>query len=145
MKSLSREVHTLEAPTAPGAEKLTLIEQLIDRLRLPYPAGCLVLAVMTGFLGALLSNLADTLDFNRAVEGVLSPYSQRATWSGVLDITVNTAIIFYMLIMIRYLRQKLVEMEPELIGLTPEGAKILRKVFGLSQILAANSHLPSFC
>ncbi len=113
-----------------GAERPTLIEHFIALLRLPYLLGCLALALLMGFPGLVLGHLLDTWDLSTAAQRVLVAYSERPAWIGVLDLTLNAVIVFYMLLMIRYMRQKIVVAEPALVGLISGGEQKLHMIFG---------------
>ena len=114
-------------PTSP--RRLTVVEQLITRSRLPYSLGSLALSLIMGLPGLLLIGLLDTGDITIAAQRVFTPYTNRPAWTGILDPLVNTAIIFYMLLTIRFMRNKLATAETQLGSLTTDGGTSLHWIF----------------
>ena len=112
-----------------SSEQLTVVERLITRSRLPYSLGSLALSMLMGLPGLLLISLLDTGDITTAGQRVFTPYTNRPAWTGILDPVVNTAIIFYMLITIRFMRNKLNTTETKLASLAPDGETSLRRIF----------------
>lgn len=88
-----------------GPEQPTLFERFADRLPLPYPALCLILAILPGY-GA--SNFGE------------SP----------LDWVLWTLLAYYMFYIIRYMRLRVLVTEVEIVPLCPEGEETFHKAFG---------------
>ena len=82
-----------------------------------------------GPAGILLADYLDTASTNYAINDILSPYSGRPGWIGILDLSVVAFITFWLLYMIRFMRLRLARAGPQLISLSPK-TETTRKVFG---------------
>jgi hypothetical protein len=94
-----------------GAERPTLFERFADRLPLPYPWLCLILAVIPGY-GA--SNFGQNL----------------------VDWWLWSLLAFYMFYIIRYMRMRVLKSKWEIVPLCPDGEDTFRKAFGRLSHLA---------
>jgi hypothetical protein len=106
---------------------------LVGRLPLPYPAGCAVLAFLIGSPGFFLASFLDTVNVDQAVSRTFfsSPLSvgQLQQWQFAFSDALFSLLTFYAFYCIRYMRQKLVRSEAEILPLLPNGEKDFHRAF----------------
>jgi len=115
-----------------GPEKATILERFVTAFHIPFYLGCLLLAFIFGPPGAILSVYVQTNNLYEAVARTVCLFfgMQLPVWHGVAGLCLLLVILFYFLYMIRYMRLKLVAIEPLLLSLLPEGEETFHKVFG---------------
>jgi hypothetical protein len=116
-----------------GPHKATIIERVVDSLRIPYVSSSILLAFLLGPPGAILSTFVSTKNikeaFNRTVGLFFDlplPFLQ-----GYLGLSLLFILFFYLLYMIRFMRQKLVSAESLLVSILPEGEETFDAIFGV--------------
>ena len=116
-----------------GPHKATIIERVVDSLRIQYVSGSILLAFLLGPPGAILFTFVGTRDiveaFNRTVGlffAISLPYLQ-----GYLGLSLLFILFFYLLYMIRFMRQRLVSAEDQLVSILPEGEETFDAIFGV--------------
>src|SRR5256712_2427475 len=95
----------MTSPSFQGPEETTLYEKFVNRVRVPYPLVCLLLALVPGYASS---------NFGESVVGWI-------LW---------TILAFYMFYVIRYMRLKVVRAESELLPLCPDGEETFHRAFG---------------
>ncbi len=101
-------------------KKLTLVEKFVHWLRIPYPWASLMLVSLATGPGALLARFLDTGSLEKAIP----------TWGVIAGEFSFTVGLFYILIMIRYLRMRVVRAENDLISLLPNERRDYVRAFG---------------
>ena len=112
-----------------GLNQLTIIERIIGLFHLPYIIGCAILAAIMGPAGILMADYMDTGSTSFALNDILSPYNGQPSWIGILDLAVVSFITFWLLYMIRFMRQRLAKASPQLVSLSSQ-VETTRKIFG---------------
>jgi hypothetical protein len=120
----------MESPRL-GPERITFPERLVTALHIRFFGGCLVLAFIFGPPGAILSVYMQTLSLDEAVTRTIHLFfgMQVPVWQGVVGLGLLSVLLFYLLYMIRFMRLRLVAVEPQLLSLLPEGEETFYKVF----------------
>jgi len=116
-------------------EGSTPIEWLVNLVHLPYALGCLFWTILLRVGGPLIARYVDTSDPNATLTVVLDP--SLSLWQAIANLVLNLVLLPFLLIfLVRFMRLKLVQSEPELSAISPQGAETLHKVFGgLSRLL----------
>jgi len=113
--------------------KATVIERMVGSLRIPYVSASILLAFLLGPPGAILSTFVGTRDifeaFNRTV-GLFFAIPLPAL-QGYLGLSLLFILFFYLLYMIRFMRQRLVSAETQLVSILPEGEATFDAIFGV--------------
>ncbi len=99
--------------------KLTVFERLFSRIRIPYTAGCLILAILLGPFGSILVGFVQRVDIAAGVSDAFSLYfnQQVEIGQGLIGLFLLTCLLFYALYIGRFMRQKLVEAKDPLLPL----------------------------
>lgn len=124
-------------PTDSGVS--TLPERLARVVRLPYPVGCLIFALLAGGPGLFLLFYLNSFDFSYAfgrtvaasVLAVTPVRAQVPAGLGLLEICESTLALFADLYLIGYLRRRIVAERTRLSELLPDGARVYDRAFGL--------------
>lgn len=119
--------------TTIGPEKATFVERFVALFRIPYIVGSMIIALVVGPPGAILSVFACTRNFNEAFTRTVILFlgSPLPFWQSFIGLSLLLLILYYFLFMIRYMRVKLVRAEDQLIELLPEGEDTFDNIFGL--------------
>lgn len=114
-----------------GPERLTLIERCVEISHVPFKLGCFLLAGIFGPPGAFLLTYIQSKStgesFSRTLFlffGVELPGPQ-----GLIALLLFSAILFYFLYMIRFMRMRLCKAKPTLLPLLPEGEETFNQIF----------------
>ena len=106
---------------------------MVGSLRIPYVSASILLAFLLGPPGAILSTFVGTRDifeaFNRTV-GLFFAIPLPAL-QGYLGLSLLFILFFYLLCMIRFMRQRLVSAETQLVSILPEGEATFDAIFGV--------------
>lgn len=113
-----------------GAERPTLTESLVRLLHIPYLPGALVLALMFTGPGTLLGSFLDTFSLDKALSATLQKQTTSPVWQVIAAEILYTAFTLYELLIIRYVRLRVVAAENELVSLLPKGKKDYARAFG---------------
>lgn len=112
-----------------GPEVPTLPERFVLLARLPYTWGCVFWAVIFAVVIPIIGGFLDTFDLSAAVSTYLNPGLQ--TWQGFAVAALNVVDYgFLPFFLVRYMRLRLVRLEPDLIAVSPHGEESLHRVFG---------------
>ncbi len=108
----------------------TVVEDIISKLRLDFTLGALVVFLLIGPLGNLLYSYAQSFDFWSALSSTMGvvPNSPNSIYF-VTGNAVWFGFLFFVTFSVRYLRLKLVNAEPVLTSLAPDGEETVRRVF----------------
>lgn len=93
-----------------GPEDPSLLERLVNLFRLPYPLGSLLLALARGSPSYYLGQYLDTGNPHIAADP-----------NGFLGDMLYVVMPFYAFLAVRYMRVRIVQVEPKLALLSPDG------------------------
>ena len=115
-----------------GPHKATIVERIVGSLRIPYVFGSVLLAFLLGPPGAILSTFVYTRDIFEAFNRVVWLFfgSPLPLLQGYLGLSLLSVLFYYLLYMIRFMRQRLVSVESQLVSLLPEGEETFDMIFG---------------
>ncbi len=109
----------------------TLFERLVALIPVPYAVGCILLTMILGFPGTLLTRYIDSFDFAQTVSipGIIT--GSESYWRAVTFYWVITYLVFffYLFYFIRYFRMKLVNAQVKLMPLFEQGKEACAKAF----------------
>ncbi len=117
-----------------GLHRPGYTEKTIGFIRLPYALGCLIFAFLFSPAGVLPFVLLDTSDLNKAggvilaatnLQSVENPWPQVVVYYGIFYLAV-----FFLCYVIRYLRLRILQAEPELVPVLIGGEETFHKAFG---------------
>ena len=126
-----------KTPPPSGPERLTVLERAIAAAHLPFPAGCLILAIIAGQPGAFLVFYLGTHSLAEAwnktaltsFNTTLSSPPQVPMPEAVVSATIVTFSLFLDLYLVRYLRRKVHGAEPKLSILAADGRASYSRAF----------------
>lgn len=115
----------------PGPEKATFIERVAGIFHLPYCIGCLIISLLVGTPGAIILAYISTGDLSKAVSMTVILFAGNGTplWTGVAILGLLWLLLFYVLYMTRFMRQRLLSTEEELHPVLPEGEQTFHGAF----------------
>ncbi len=113
-----------------GAERPTFIESFVRLLHIPYLPGAFVLALIFTGPGTLLGGFLDTFSLDKALSATLQKQKTSPVWQVIAAEILYTALTLYELLIIRYVRLRVVAAENELVSLLPKGKKDYARAFG---------------
>ncbi len=113
-----------------GPERPTLVESFVRLLHISYLPGALVLALMFTGPGTLLGAFLDTFSLDRALSATLQKQTTYPVWQVIAAEILYTAFTLYELLIIRYVRLRVVAAEKELVSLLPKGKEDFARAFG---------------
>jgi hypothetical protein len=118
--------------TSNGPEKKTLIERFVEVFHIPYNAGSLVLSIIFGPLGAILSVYLHTNNLDEAISKTIYLFfgMKPELWQSIIGLGLLFVILYFFLYMIRYMRLKLVAAEQQVLPILPKGEETFHDVFG---------------
>jgi len=119
--------------TNPPAERRleTLFERLVALMHVPYAVGCILLAVVLGIPGTLLTRYIDSFDLAKTISiaGIIT--GSEGYWRAVVFYWIITYLLFffYLFYFIRYFRVTLLRTEAKLMPLLENGKEACNKAF----------------
>ena len=121
---MNNNVHGRSGPEAP-----TLAERFVLLAGLPYAWGCIFWAALFAVVIPIIGGYFDTFDLRAAVSTYLNPGLQ--IWQGIAVAALNMVDYgFLPFFLVRFMRLRLVHLEPDLIAISPHGEESLHRVFG---------------
>ena len=123
----------LAKKSAVGPHTVTLIENIVNFLHVPYEFGSLILTFILGPPGAIFTQFICTRDVSEAISRTVFLFfgSSIPFLQGFLSLTLLALFFFYLLFMIQYMRQKLLNSEDELIPLILGGKEAFDEIYGV--------------
>ncbi len=109
-----------------GPERPTLIERIVGVVPIPYGLACLLFASVLGVPGFLLARFADT----GSVDAAVSMFGPLLIHNVLTYTLANFGLVLYALAGTRYMRARIVSVEPAMAALTPDGEAALHRTFG---------------
>jgi len=116
----------------------TMFEKMFIFSHLPFTLGALLVALFVGPLGnflyyyAISANVVEAFYrtlFSVNMEGIGFTTALSSHWYSLVGNLLWYIFLFYVAFIIRYLRRRLIQAEPELISLAPNGNKDVRRIF----------------
>ncbi len=131
MHSTSKPQDTLIRPT--------LIERLNSLLPIPYFLSTLLIAALMGPLGYYIADILTYPDLSTTTTAFLAGSLHNYTISQRIgNIVVYPGLIFYCGFMLRYMRQRIIRIEQDLVQGSPDWENTIKKAFsGISRTLPA--------
>ncbi len=109
----------------------SLIERFVNRLKLPYWAGSLLLAVLFGPSSFLLLHYFDTGNFESGIGAFYQILLPPRLWQQVVGLILWATLMYYTLILPRYIRLRLQAAEGKISPLLPNGREQYQRLFDL--------------
>ena len=125
----------MTGPHSRGPVRLTLIEKFIERIKLPFTTGCVLITFLLSGPLAFIAAFVDTQDLDEAILRTFattfsSSPQQTSFVAGLIGAVIYSILTFYALYMTRSMRMKILRVESELIQLSPSGEKAYHAAFG---------------
>jgi hypothetical protein len=125
------KLKSIPATPSAGCHRQSLFERLVSIIPAPYAVGCLLLTIILGIPGTLLTRYIDSFDFAQTVSipGIVT--GSEGYWRAVTFYWVITYLIFffYLFYFIKYFRLRLVSAEVKLAPLLQEGKEACTRAF----------------